>query len=148
MWFHIVEDEPELREIIRAIVTAEGYKAASFRSAEEYMHFLQSPQYIKPVAVITDNRMSGMNGMELARSIRKRTLFQRIVITTATLSDIEMVKSELCYELPKPFKYEQIETMLRGLVACAKIHEDNSTCFKNGICRFGLEHLCPFGSVN
>jgi len=144
MWFHIVDDEPALREIMRALIMAEGYKSASFKSAEAYMDFFSSPQYIKPVAIITDNRMSGMNGIELARCIRKRAPFQRIVITTATLADIEMVKSELCYELPKPFKYEQLNTMIQGLAECAKIHEDDSTCFKDGICSFGLEHQCPF----
>jgi len=144
MWFHIVDDEPELREILRALVIAEGYKPASFKSAEAYMGFFTSPQYIKPVAVITDNRMSGMNGIALARWIRKRASLQRIVIATATLADVDMVKSELCYELPKPFKYEQFKTMLRGLVECVEIHGDDSTCFKHGICSFGLEHQCPF----
>jgi len=144
MWFHIVEDEPELREVMRALVTVEGYKAATFKNAEAYMGFFTSPQYIKPVAIIMDNRMSGMNGIELARCIRKRVPFQRIVITTATLKDIETVKTELCYELPKPFRYEQLQTMLRGMATCVKTHEDDSICFENGICRFGLEHLCPF----
>jgi len=114
MWFHIVEDEPELREIMRALITVEGYKAASFKSAEAYMVFFASLQYIKPVAIIIDNRMSGMNGIELARCIRKRVPFQRIVITTVTLADIETVKSELCYELPKPFRYKQLKKMLLG----------------------------------
>jgi len=144
MWFHIVEDEPELREIMRALITIEGYKSASFKSAEAYMDFFTSPQYIKPTAIIMDNRMSGVNGLELARCIRKRAPFQRIAMTTATLADIETAKSELCYELPKPFKYEQLKTMLRGMAACAKAHEDDSIFFKNGICEFGLEHLCPF----
>jgi len=144
MWFHVIDDEAEFREIMTALVISEGYKAASFKSAEIYMDFFTSPQYIKPVAIIMDNRMSGMNGIELVKCIRKRAPFQRIVITTATLEDIEMVRSELCYELPKPFKYEQLKTMLGGLVACSKTHGDDFICFENGICMFGLEHICPF----
>jgi len=144
MWFHIIEDKPELREIIRAMATVEGYQPVSFKSAEAYMDFFNSSQYIKPVAIIMGNRMSGVNGIELARCIRKRVPFQRIVISTETLADIETVKSELCYELPKPFKYKQFKTMLRGLVACAKKYETDFTCLKSGICEFGLEHPCPF----
>jgi len=144
MWFYIVEDEPELREIMRALVTVEGYKSASFKSAEAYLDFFTSPQYIKPVAIIIDNKTSGVNGIELARCIRKRAPFQRIVITTTTLADIETVKSELCYELPKPFGYKQLKTMLRGLAACAETYETDPACFKHKICEFGLKHLCPF----
>jgi len=143
-WFHIVDDEPELRELMRAVVAMEGYKPASFKSAEAYMDFFNAPQYIKPVAIIMDNRMSGMNGVELARCLRKRAPMQRMVITTATPADVETVESELCYALPRTFGYEQLKTMLRGLAACAKAYEADSTCFRHEICDFGLEHLCPF----
>jgi len=142
MWFHIVDNEPVLREIMESLVTVEGYKAASFKNAETYLDFFNSPQYIKPAAIIIDNRMSGMSGIELVRIIRKHAPSQRLVIATATLTDIETVKSELCYALPKPFRYKQLKTMLRELVACAKIYEDDSICFKHGICEFGLGNLC------
>jgi len=144
VWFHIVEDEPELREVMRALVTVEGYKPASFKNAEAYLDYFTSPQYIEPVAIIMDNKTSGVNGIELARCIRKRAPFQRMVITTATLEDIETAKSELCYELLKPFRYQRLKAMLRGLVLCTRKYGDDSLCLKSELCEFGLEHLCPF----
>ncbi|MDX8404501.1 MAG: response regulator [Mariprofundaceae bacterium] len=144
MWFHIVEDEPELREVMCSLITIEGYRAASFKSAEAYLDFFNSPQYIKPVAIIIDNRMGGMSGIDLVRQIREHAPFQKLVIATATLMDIETTKSELCYELPKPFEYNQLKTMLQGLVACDKTYKADSACFEHDICAFGLEHLCPF----
>ncbi|GMQ99962.1 MAG: hypothetical protein BMS9Abin18_0792 [Zetaproteobacteria bacterium] len=72
MWFHIVDDEPVVREIMESLVAVEGYKATSFNSAEAYLDFFTSPQYIKPIAIIIDSRISGMKGLELVKTIRKR----------------------------------------------------------------------------
>ncbi|MDQ6958932.1 MAG: response regulator [Mariprofundaceae bacterium] len=135
MWFHIVDDEPVVREIMGSLVAVEGYKAASFNSAEAYLDFFTSPQYIKPIAIIIDSRISGMRELELVKTIRKRAPSQRFIITTTMLTNIGTSKSELCYVLPKPFRYKQLKTMLRELVACVKAHEDDLVC-----CNIDLGH--------
>jgi DNA-binding NtrC family response regulator len=144
MWFHVIEDEPGLRKVMGALVTIEGYKAACFESAEAYLDFFSSPQYITPAAVIIDNRLPGMRGTALVRHIREHRPLQKMVIATATLTDIKTAKTELCYELPKPFRYEQLKLLLRGLVECTETYGTDPECFEHGICEFGLEHLCPF----
>jgi len=144
MWFHIVEDEPELRRVMGALVTIEGYKAACFESAEAYLDFFSSPQYIIPVAVITDNRLPGMNGIDLVSCIRQHRPFQKMVITTATVTDIKIAEKALCYVLPKPFIYEQWKLLIRGLVACTETYTASQRSFEHEICEFGLEHMCPF----
>lgn len=144
MWFHIVEDEPELRKVMSALVSGEGYKAVCFDSAETYLDFFSSPRYITPAAVIIDNRLPGMGGTALVRYIREHKPLQKVVITTATLTDINPTRTELCYELPKPFRYEQLKTLLRGLVACTETYEADPECCEHAICKFGLEHPCPF----
>ncbi|MDQ6981647.1 MAG: hypothetical protein Q9M08_01390, partial [Mariprofundus sp.] len=117
-----------------------------FESAETYLDFYSSPQYIAPAAVIIDNRMSGMSGTCLVKQIRKGAPFQRIVITTATLGDIKTARKELCYELPKPFRYEQLQLLLRACASCAK-YNSYSPCGWTPKCSFGLQHPCPFYKV-
>jgi len=130
-----------------ALVTIEGYKAACFESAEAYLDFFSSPQYITPVAVIIDNRLPGMRGTALVRHIRKKVPLQRMVIATATLADIKMDRMELCYKLPKPFRYEQLKLLLRGLVSCTATYGADPECFEHAICAFGLGHPCPFAAT-
>jgi len=147
MWFHIIEDEPELRKVMGALVSIEGYKAACFESAEAYLDFFSSPQYITPVAVIIDNRLPGMRGTALVRHIREQVPLQKMVIATATLTDIKTTRTELCYELPKPFRYEQLKLLLRGLVACTETYGADPECFEHAIYACGLGHLCPFVAI-
>jgi len=147
MWFHIIEDNRELREVMGALITVEGHKAVCFESAEAYLDFFSSPQYVAPAATITDNRLPGMNGTDLVKYIRQRLPSQKIVIATATIPDIKLVTAELCYELPKPFMYQELKALVAGLVACTTTHDENMKCFEHGICEFGLEHLCPFATA-
>jgi len=121
MWFHIVDDEPVVREIMESLVAVEGYNATSFNSAEAYLDFFTSPQYIKPIAIIIDSRISGMKGLELVKTIRKRVPSQRFIITTTMPTNIGTGKSELCYVLPKPFRHKQLATMLQELAAYVKV---------------------------
>jgi len=147
MWLHLIEDGPELREVMSALITSEGHRAICFESAEAYLDFFSSPKYIAPAAIITDNRLPGMNGADLVKCIRQRLPSQKIVITTATIPDIKPVTAELCYELPKPFMYEELKALISDLAACTTTHDENNKYFEHAICEFGLEHLCPFATA-
>jgi len=144
MWFHIVEDELELRKVMGAIGLVEGYKTACFENAEAYADFLSSPQYITPAAVIMDSRLPGMSGIDLVRHIREHTPLQKVVILSATPADIKMARAELCYELPRSFSYDQLKFLFQGLASCTETYNADPACFEHEICAFGLKHLCPF----
>jgi len=146
MLFHVIEDELILREVMDKLIMTEGYNSISFESAEAYLDFRSWPQYFAPAAIIIDNRMPGMNGSSLVKHIRKESPFQRMIITTATPGDIETARKELCYELPKPCRYEQFQLLLRAVALCEKYNID-STCGSMPKCSFGLDHPCPFYKV-
>jgi FixJ family two-component response regulator len=62
-----VDDDFRLRESLKSLVESAGYAAAIYSSAEE---FLQSGSLADADCLVTDVRMSGMNGIELQRRIR------------------------------------------------------------------------------
>jgi FixJ family two-component response regulator len=62
-----VDDDFRVRESIESLVESAGYDARVFSSAEQ---FLASGTVLEAACVITDVRMSGMNGIELQRRVR------------------------------------------------------------------------------
>ena len=62
----IVDDDESVREATKSLVRSLGYEAATFGSAEE---FLGSWQLKTTACLITDVRMPGMSGVELARKV-------------------------------------------------------------------------------
>ena len=62
-----VDDDFRVREAITSLVESAGYASRVFSSAEE---FLQSRALAGTSCLITDVRMSGMDGIELQRRIK------------------------------------------------------------------------------
>lgn len=58
----IVDDDDSVREATTSLVRSLGYKAATFRSAEE---FLGSTEMTATDCLITDVQMPGLSGVEL-----------------------------------------------------------------------------------
>jgi len=62
-----VDDDYRVRESIASLVESAGYAPSVFSSAEQ---FLESGSVAGAACVITDVRMPGIDGLELARRIR------------------------------------------------------------------------------
>jgi len=88
-----------------------------------------------------------MSGVDLVSYIRKHRPFQKMAMITAVPADIETAREELCCELSRPFGYEQLNSLLRGLAACTETHKAGIKCYEHAVCEFGLEHPCPFTFV-
>jgi DNA-binding response OmpR family regulator len=66
----IVDDEEDIANILRQFLTQAGFNAVSFTSPLLALeHFMHNP-LAYPV-IITDLRMPGMSGIELANKIRE-----------------------------------------------------------------------------
>jgi len=147
MWFHIIEDEAELRRIMGSLISVEGYKAACFEGVKAYLDFFSSPQYVTPAAILINSDLPDVKEGGLIRHIRQQAPFQKIVMVTAAPANIETARAELCYELIKPFEHEQLHFLLRGLVACTETYGVDPESFEHTECQFGLEHPCPFAAA-
>ena len=62
-----VDDDIRIRESIESLVESDGFASLLFSSAEE---FLKSGRVAEVRCLITDIRMSGMDGIELQRRVR------------------------------------------------------------------------------
>ena len=141
--FHIIDDEPEIREVLKTMAITLGYDVRIFNSADSYISFVNSPDYLAPIAILTDNIMPGTTGYDLITYIRQSNPTQRIAMISGTPDSTHKDSSELCSILGKPFRLVELDTLLKTLVRC---HSETSDDQYEKTCKFGLQHHCPFSS--
>src|SRR5574337_833981 len=76
----IVDDEKLMRISLESQLRKEGYNAKSMDNALDGLRMLKSEEYD---VVVTDLRLSGMNGMEFLKEIKKYNQEIVVVIMTA-----------------------------------------------------------------
>ena len=148
--FHFIDDEPMLREILQAFISAAGYDSIGFESGQQYIEYLKSPEFESPTAILSDVTMPGINGYDLVLEIRKLHPLQKIILITGNADDEHhaLAASQLCYRLDKPYKPKKLIALLHALVACEKAHKTGSLIEYFNQCEFGIEHECPFYELN
>jgi two-component system response regulator FixJ len=76
----VVDDEPAVRESLQSLLEAEGFRAAVYKSAEE---FLAAYRPGKPGCLVLDVRMHGVNGLELQTKLQRDQPGVPIIIISA-----------------------------------------------------------------
>jgi len=80
----IVDDDGLARDGIRELVESFGYKAVTFKSAED---FFKSDTVAETTCLITDLQMPGQNGLELQEALRSRGYQTPVILVTAYPSE-------------------------------------------------------------
>lgn len=75
----IVDDDEAVREATKRLVRSLGYSAATFSSAEEFLH---SDSVKETSCLITDVRMPGMNGVELQERLNADGRVTKVIFMT------------------------------------------------------------------
>ncbi|HEV8472872.1 MAG TPA: response regulator [Methylomirabilota bacterium] len=108
-----VEDEPEVRDVLRAMLTAAGHTVFTAASGREALELFER----EPVdIVVTDLGMPGMTGLALAAELKARRAVPVVLLTgwadeldAATATSVDLV-------VPKPFTRERLfEALARVL---------------------------------
>jgi CheY-like chemotaxis protein len=76
----VVDDDPSIRDTVRAILEMEGYPV---RSAEDGAQALLAVEDQRPSLVLLDMRMPVLDGWGFARAIKERGLKLPILVMTA-----------------------------------------------------------------
>jgi two-component system KDP operon response regulator KdpE len=63
----VVDDEPQIRRVLRATLSAQGYEVHDARSGEEALDKLRA---LRVDLVLLDMNMPGMSGLETCHAIR------------------------------------------------------------------------------
>ena len=63
----VVDDEPQIRRVLRATLTGHGYEFYEARSGEEALEAIRANRFD---LILLDVNMQGMGGLEACRAIR------------------------------------------------------------------------------
>ncbi len=114
----VVDDEPNLLRAVAACLRAEGFDVVTARSGAEAL--VRVAEGV-PDLVVSDIRMPGMDGYQLARQLRanSRTALTPVVFLTAkdeTADRVEGFRSGVDAYLTKPFEPDELVAVIRGIL--------------------------------
>jgi len=115
----IVEDEASTSWALAEGLSDDGFTIDTFRTAEEAWAWLQQGH---SDLVISDLRLPGMSGLELARKLRRGRHAQPVIIVTAYGSPEvvrELTASGVVECFPKPFPIDMLRRSVRSALAAA-----------------------------
>ena len=114
----VVDDEPNLLVAVGACLRGEGFDVVTARSGAEAL--VRVAETV-PDLIVSDVRMPGMDGYQLARQLRSspRTALTPVVFLTAkdeTSDRIEGFRAGVDAYLTKPFEPDELVAVIRGIL--------------------------------
>jgi CheY-like chemotaxis protein len=89
----VIDDDHLMREVLSRVLEKGGFRVRAFQSP---LHALPLMDSAYPDAIVSDVQMPGMNGVDLAREVRKRGMPVPVILVTASPSaDVEERAREL-----------------------------------------------------
>src|SRR5262245_46946170 len=100
---YVIDDDISVRESLECVVRTMGWKAAGFRSAED---FLAHPRGTGPCCVIADLTLPGLSGLELQRQLAGRVDVPIVFVTgyTDVPATVQAMKAGAVEFLMKPLR--------------------------------------------
>ena len=120
----IVEDHDRLREQLGQFYEQEGYKVTTAACGEEGLQKLTQEKF---VLVVSDVKMPGIDGFQLARHVRERYPDTDVILTTAfgnIKQAVEAMKIGASDYITKPFQPEVIRHVSEKLIERRRLLEE------------------------
>jgi two-component system phosphate regulon response regulator PhoB len=113
----LVEDEPEIAEMLTFALTRAGFTTRVAGSAEEALRMLDGPL---PGTLVIDWMLPGASGVELARRLRQDEMFSRLpmIMLTARGEETDTLKgfdAGVDDYMTKPFSPRELIARVRAL---------------------------------
>jgi two-component system, OmpR family, KDP operon response regulator KdpE len=119
----VVDDEPQIRRVMRVTLTAQGYVVTDARSGEEA---LEKTRQDRPDLILLDMNMPGMGGLETCRIIRA-TSDAAIIMLTVRDSEADKVQSLDAGAddyISKPFNTNELLARIRAALRRLPVSTD------------------------
>jgi DNA-binding response OmpR family regulator len=117
----VVDDEPEIRAVLKRLFTKVGHRVAQASSSEEADHWLRSQRFD---VMILDCELPGMSGPEFLRwALKQDPELAVIMLTGLNLSDVavECIEAGARTYLVKPPHPEFLRLAVRDALAVRQV---------------------------
>lgn len=124
----IVEDEPDIRELLNFTISRSGYSIIEAETAEDAIKLLDGG---RPELIIIDWMLPGMDGIDLAKKLRSEELTNDlpIIMLTARGEEADKLRSfEVGIDdyVTKPFSPKELMARIKALLRRTGAPEDQS----------------------
>lgn len=111
----IIEDEPELVKVLRSYLEQAGFNVISAGRGDTGLATWESKQ---PDLVILDLNLPGLDGLDVARAIRRKASTPILMLTARVEETDQLIGLELGADdyLPKPFSPRVVVARVRALL--------------------------------
>ena len=109
----IVDDEPQIRRVMRATLSGAGYSVADARSGEEALEKLHEERFD---LVLLDVNLPGISGIETCRAIRAQSdvLVLMLTVRNSNPDAVEALDAGADDYITKPFSMEVLLARIRA----------------------------------
>ena len=121
----VVDDEPQIRRIMRTTLTAEGYAVCDARSGEEALDAVREQRFD---LVLLDVNMPGMGGLEACRSIRSTSDTAIIMLTVRSAEEDKVAALDAGADdyVTKPFGMPELLARIRAALRRLPVSSDSA----------------------
>jgi len=115
----IIEDEPELVRVLRSYLEKAGFSVLSAGRGDTG---LSTWEHKQPDLVILDLNLPGMDGLDVAREIRRKSNTPLIMLTARVEETDQLIGLEMGADdyIPKPFSPRVVVARVRALLRRAE----------------------------
>jgi len=109
----VVDDEPQIRRVLRSTLSSNGYVITDAKTGEEA---IESVRKNKPDLVLLDVNMPGMGGIEACREIRRASEAPIIMLTVRSAERDKVLALDAGADdyVVKPFGIEELLARIRA----------------------------------
>src|SRR3974390_723294 len=109
----VVDDEPQIRRVLRSTLTFRGYELVEASTGEEALELARKT---KPDLILLDVNLPGMSGIEPCRELRRFTAAPIIMITVRNAERDKVVALDAGADdyVTKPFGIEELLARIRA----------------------------------
>jgi two-component system KDP operon response regulator KdpE len=120
----VVDDEPQIRRVMRTTLTAEGYIVSDARSGEEALERLREDL---PDLILLDMNMPGMGGLETCREIRSGSDAAIIMLTVRNTEQdkVDALDAGADDYITKPFNSRELLARIRAALRRLPVSPDS-----------------------
>lgn len=114
---YIIDDDEGVRQSLEFLLDCSGIRVRSFASADA---FLKSSPALQGACIVTDVRMPGMSGVELAEELKRRSMNVPTIVMTGHADvplAIQAMKAGVADFIEKPFDDEVVLSAIRKALA-------------------------------
>ncbi|MGH9679180.1 MAG: response regulator transcription factor, partial [Candidatus Acidiferrales bacterium] len=109
----VVDDEPQIRRVMRTTLSSNGYAVVEAKSGEEALEILRKE---RPDLVLLDLNMPGVGGLEACREIRDQSDVAIIMLTVRNTERDKVLALDAGADdyVVKPFGMEELLARIRA----------------------------------